>query len=168
MPRKARKNDLRPVWRLDGDRRRFAALLRSVMTRRQMTASVLSREAGVTEEAISQYLRGRNLPMVSTATRLADVLMDKTLLDFVIRMRTVNCVVCGQTMVRARHRELLYCSRFCQNLGKKGVGRNVRPDPRMAAIHEMCRACEPEGICRTFDCPLRAFSPLPFVERRAA
>lgn len=30
------------------------------------------------------------------------------------------------------------------------------------AIDAMCRDCEPQGICRTADCPLRAFSPLPF------
>lgn len=30
------------------------------------------------------------------------------------------------------------------------------------AIDLMCRGCEPEGLCRTADCPLRAFSPLPF------
>jgi hypothetical protein len=30
------------------------------------------------------------------------------------------------------------------------------------AIDGMCRGCEPEGVCRTADCPLRAFSPLPF------
>lgn len=30
------------------------------------------------------------------------------------------------------------------------------------AIDTMCRGCEPEGICRTAECPLRAFSPLPF------
>jgi hypothetical protein len=31
------------------------------------------------------------------------------------------------------------------------------------AIDDMCRACEPEGLCRTEDCPLRAFSPLPLA-----
>lgn len=31
-----------------------------------------------------------------------------------------------------------------------------------AAIDAMCGSCEPEGICRTPDCPLRAFSPLPY------
>lgn len=30
------------------------------------------------------------------------------------------------------------------------------------AIDAMCGDCEPAGICRTADCPLRAFSPLPF------
>jgi hypothetical protein len=29
------------------------------------------------------------------------------------------------------------------------------------AIGAMCRACEPEGVCRDEDCPLRPFSPLP-------
>lgn len=30
-----------------------------------------------------------------------------------------------------------------------------------SAIAAMCQACEPEGICRLEDCPLRPFSPLP-------
>lgn len=29
------------------------------------------------------------------------------------------------------------------------------------AVDAMCRSCEPEGVCRTADCPLRGFSPLP-------
>lgn len=33
------------------------------------------------------------------------------------------------------------------------------------AIAEMCRACEPEGLCRTAGCPLRAVSPLPLETR---
>jgi hypothetical protein len=30
------------------------------------------------------------------------------------------------------------------------------------AIDAMCNDCEPQGVCRTADCPLRSFSPLPF------
>ena len=29
-----------------------------------------------------------------------------------------------------------------------------------SAVDAMCRACEPEGICRTLECPLRPYSPL--------
>jgi hypothetical protein len=35
----------------------------------------------------------------------------------------------------------------------------------VAGIEAMCRACEPEGLCRTPECPLRAFSPLPEASR---
>lgn len=31
------------------------------------------------------------------------------------------------------------------------------------AIAAMCGACEPEGVCRTVECPLRQFSPLPLA-----
>jgi transcriptional regulator with XRE-family HTH domain len=34
------------------------------------------------------------------------------------------------------------------------------------AIAAMCAECEPEGVCRTEACPLRAFSPLPLEGRR--
>ncbi len=36
-----------------------------------------------------------------------------------------------------------------------------RSQTLVAAIAAMCASCEPEGLCRTEDCPLRAFSPLP-------
>lgn len=31
------------------------------------------------------------------------------------------------------------------------------------AIDAMCRGCEPDGVCRLADCPLRPFSPLPLA-----
>ena len=37
-----------------------------------------------------------------------------------------------------------------------------------AAIADMCRDCEPQGTCRTPDCALRAFSPLPLAVHRSA
>jgi hypothetical protein len=36
---------------------------------------------------------------------------------------------------------------------------------RQDAIAAMCQECEPEGLCRTADCPLRQFSPLPMAVR---
>lgn len=33
------------------------------------------------------------------------------------------------------------------------------------AIGAYCRECEPEGLCRVVDCPLRALSPLPLATR---
>jgi len=41
-----------------------------------------------------------------------------------------------------------------------------RGDELQAAIDEMCRSCEPEGMCRTPDCALRLFSPLPLQGRQ--
>lgn len=34
-------------------------------------------------------------------------------------------------------------------------------DATRALIDAMCRSCEPDGVCRTADCPLRPASPLP-------
>lgn len=39
---------------------------------------------------------------------------------------------------------------------------------RDAAIADMCAGCEPGGLCRMADCPLRPFSPLPLVSHDAA
>lgn len=38
-----------------------------------------------------------------------------------------------------------------------------RIDGYAEAIDTMCRTCEPEGLCRDGECPLRAFSPLPLA-----
>ncbi|MES2210932.1 MAG: hypothetical protein V4515_12240 [Chloroflexota bacterium] len=38
----------------------------------------------------------------------------------------------------------------------------------LGAIADMCASCEPEGACRTADCALRAFSPLPLATHRTA
>lgn len=35
-----------------------------------------------------------------------------------------------------------------------------------AAVEAMCRACEPDGVCRDEPCPLRSVSPLPFIPVR--
>jgi hypothetical protein len=32
------------------------------------------------------------------------------------------------------------------------------------SVDAMCRGCEPEGVCRTEECPLRNFSPLPLAK----
>lgn len=42
-----------------------------------------------------------------------------------------------------------------------------RAEVQGLAIDAMCRGCEPEGACRTPDCPLRPFSPLPLAQRDA-
>jgi hypothetical protein len=36
-------------------------------------------------------------------------------------------------------------------------------DRHLMSVERMCRECEPEGICRNSDCPLRSVSPLPYV-----
>lgn len=38
----------------------------------------------------------------------------------------------------------------------------------LEAIAAMCRDCEPEGVCRTPDCPLRPHSPLPLARHAIA
>lgn len=39
-------------------------------------------------------------------------------------------------------------------------------DELRAAVDRMCRQCEPDGICKAYDCPLRTVSPLPLNDRR--
>lgn len=39
-------------------------------------------------------------------------------------------------------------------------------EAHLTAVEAMCRSCEPEGLCRNEECPLRSVSPLPYVPMR--
>lgn len=86
-------------------------------------------------------------------------------------------IYCGPTCRDLAAQEKLASSRI-RKAGQTDDGRQTRAaimrlrsgiriaEDRAAelagAIDAMCRDCEPGGVCRTADCPLRAFSPLPF------
>ena len=98
---------------------------------------------------------------------------------------------CGRTFRNDTGAPRKYCSSMCQRInenlriasrrrrqaGQTGSKRsanaavaNLRSGLSIAdergrllesAIAAMCAGCEPEGVCRVEDCPLRPFSPLP-------
>jgi transcriptional regulator with XRE-family HTH domain len=148
--------------------RAYAAVLARALARRGETSRSLAQAAGVSEAAISQYLQGKFLPNVPIAMKMADYLMDNLILDMLVRLRTVTCQICGKDAYQSRGTIRKFCSRDCQLLAHKGLTRRYVEDERDAAIAAMCRACEPEGVCQTADCPLRGFSPLPYEAGRAA
>ena len=89
---------------------------------------------------------------------------------------------CSDDCVRIKNK-LLSTARANRQVGQSGswspsaavAVRTARSGLRIAderagllsdAIAAMCAGCEPEGVCRTADCPLRSFSPLPLEAHR--
>lgn len=87
---------------------------------------------------------------------------------------------CTQTCTQLAENQRM-ASRRLRQAGQTGDGRHraagiaqLRSAARIAderavmaetAIAAYCRECEPEGLCRQEECPLRAFSPLPLATR---
>ncbi len=142
--------------------RRFDAVLHRALLRRGMGTRALAAAIGVSAPAVRYWRRGEYLPSMEMAERLADVLGEPAILDAVRAARTGTCRLCGRgRLIRISSRRY-YCSDRCRRLAEKGVTPKV-PDERDVAIAHFCAQCEPEGLCRDIDCPLRPVSPLPFA-----
>lgn len=107
------------------------------------------------------------------------------------RTRTCHRRACPRSFRNEGGNRKIYCSEMCRRIaenervtsrrlrqagqtGSERPARNAvermrsglaiaedRSQMLAQAIGAMCVGCEPEGICRTADCPLRPFSPLP-------
>lgn len=142
---------------------RFAARMRKAMEEQGYTRASLAREMGVTPTMVGYWRAGRYLPPLPVAAQLAEVLDDGKLRSMVVEARTVRCGNCGKTFDREQTRAT-YCSPACQRRAHLKGG--TKFDPRQEAIDDMCRGCEPEGICRDDSCALRPFSPFLFTPAR--
>jgi hypothetical protein len=112
------------------------------------------------------WLQGRYLPSLERAAQMADILDAPAILEMTRSASVGTCLVCMTPFARNATRRN-YCSVRCRTDYAKGVRRTDRPVSEQA-IAAYCRGCEPEGLCRTEDCALRAFSPFLFVPRTAA
>jgi hypothetical protein len=113
---------------------------------------------------------GRMLPRHETAIRLADALSWPRLRTLAEDARRKTCVVDGIAFIDDSGSDnRRYCSTSCHEVADKArsgrptrvtaAGAERRAERLSAAVVAMCLACEPEGVCRTADCPLRAVSP---------
>lgn len=153
--------------------REFGRHLATALAKRRMPKRELAREAGVTRSAIRNYLAGLNLPTFQTAERIAEALDWPGLMEVLARTREYVCPIDKRRFVFNGQSRRTYCSPECQHVAEKQrSGRKTRQAADGAirrlqlvqgAVDAMCRSCEPEGRCRTGDCPLRAVSPLPLV-----
>lgn len=141
------------------------------MAERGYTMTQVATASGCTRQNIRELMEGR-VPGPTVADRLAQVLDDPQLLQMVLAARRIRCVVCNRTVIAQTFRRR-YCSATCNNVART-LGRRAPTETEQAllwernglavAVEAMCRSCEPEGICRTQECPLRAVSPLPYSE----
>lgn len=140
---------------------RFATILRTEMRARSLTRDALAAKVGVSGTMIGYYTRARYLPRPDIAEKLADVLDSDALAKSAAEGRRIRCAVCGRTTWRGVTRRR-YCSDECWAKGK-----DLHPNgatAERAAIDAFCMGCEPGGLCRTPDCVLQPFSPLPLIQ----
>lgn len=156
---------------------RFAAALRSAMAAKEVGAVRLARATGVSASAIGQYRMANNIPTIEVASRLAAVLGSESLVRLAEAARTIACEVCGRTIAVEAGSPRRFCSEPCRKIkGKRTQGVPARDRAvvaeRMLTMHrsavaEMCRGCEPTGVCHTIDCALRPVSPFQMAPRIA-
>ena len=148
-----------------GEAHAFGRALAASMRRRGASQGTLARAIGTSQAAVYHYLRGTHLPTLVVADRMAEALMDEGLVMLACQLRTRRCALasCGRAFTQSSGAPALYCGAACRNLARKGVSVQRPESDERRAIARMCRGCEPTGVCRTAECPLRAFSPLPMV-----
>lgn len=137
----------------------YSARLRHMMRQRGMTRTELAKAIGVSAATIGNYMRCYYMPRPDLGKLVAEVLDDTRLEELAANGRKIRCAVCGRTTWRGVTRRR-YCSFECWSKGASGVETSAP----QAAIDAFCFGCEPEGLCRTPECALQPFSPLPLVE----
>ena len=135
----------------------------------------LAKAVGIHESGVVQLRNGYRMPSVQNAARFADALTSPHLLTLCTKLRTTECTICGKAYVEdhAGGHKQLACSPRCKwNLRYRRERKTRwqkldfwrrRFEDAQALIDEMCWDCEPEGACRTPECPLRDGSPLPLL-----
>jgi transcriptional regulator with XRE-family HTH domain len=156
----------------------FALLLRRALSRRGYTQARLAREIGLSPRAIGQWLRGDSVPTLAHVKLAADLLAFPSLADAAVKTLRHDCAICGRSFLTHGRRRRV-CGDNCATVLRtrrlrqrrvmfdRAVGNRLREHSE--AVFAFCRACEPEGLCRTASCELRPVSPLPLliqVERR--
>lgn len=155
---------------------RFGRELDKAMRQRRIGRRTLCPAVGVGHSALGMHRAGRILPRHEVAVAYAEALDWPRLASLSREARQRECVVCARPFIDdSGSWNRLYCSPSCQNvMQKKRVGRPTRVAAAGAerrvrmlqtAVDAMCRACEPEGMCRTPECALRGVSPLPLADR---
>lgn len=159
---------------------RWAAELARAMRRRGWSNVRLAREAGMSAPSISAYRTARQMPTLTRAAILSDVLMWPDLLERRVAMATRDCAACGRSFIDAGTKgNGRFCGSACRWTNRTRLARgklDARREVTTRRLHlfearvaVMCGDCTlGDGVCRTEECPLRAVSPLRFVRMSAA
>ena len=164
---------------------RTAALITTARKRKKLQKKQVAEMMGATERWVWAVEAKRHAISYEYAAMMAEVLECPQLMQMVDSLRSKSCPVCFVTFIdttAAMKKE--YCKVLCtrvdvQRREREYQGRwkdrkvmkangEIRVFTRRyldakKAIDAYCRSCEPEGLCRTEDCPLRAQSPLPLA-----
>lgn len=143
------------------------AIIKRAMARRGIRTKALAARVGVTDTMVRFWMSGRYVPSIEHGETLTEVLGDDAIIKAVRHAKVGRCALlsCGRPFEKHWNGgKRVFCSDRCRTTAAARPGE--RRDPRQEAIDAFCRSCEPDGICRTADCPLRAYSPFLFVPLR--
>ena len=142
----------------------YSAALRLALRERNMTRTQLARAVGVSPEAAGNYLRASYIPRPDIADAIAHVLVSPRLAELASSGRRIRCAICGRATWRGQTRRR-YCSKDCWEKSRINSSQSIPPGHSIiqAAVDAFCGSCEPEGVCRTPECALQPFSPLPLI-----
>ena len=144
---------------------RYSAALRDEMDRRGMNSITLARAIGVSCTAVGYYRQARYIPRPEIAGKIAEALTSTRLAGMTTMGAVIRCDQCGRERFRGTTRRR-YCSNECRTVANQ-LGLKQPVSQIQSAVDLFCRACEPEGVCRTAGCQLQPFSPLPLARRVA-
>lgn len=152
----------------------IAAEIRNAMTARNLSTTQLAEKAGLSRSTVDRALQGRRSSHL-TYVALAEALSWDSIGNYSRRLHTFICATCGTEAVDLGigRKERRYCQTRCNWVAIKrrrrtetAAGRVFvarRLSEHQAAVAAFCQSCEPDGLCRQADCPLRPVSPLPCV-----
>jgi transcriptional regulator with XRE-family HTH domain len=160
--------------------RRFGLELDRAVRLRGVSLRSLAVRAGVSRSLLYFYREGVSLPTLEAAGRLAEELDCRRLVAIAEEARSGTCELCARAFTStAGAGNRRFCSDDCRRIAyehrtrkRPARDRAVRAERtaarHVAAVDAFCRACEPDGACRTPECPLRVVSPLPLARGRVA
>lgn len=148
--------------------KRLGARLTKALHDGKISKRGLALELGTARSLVTMWCKGDALPSLEVAAKLARAVGDDEILALARAARVLTCPVDQREFEWRGGGNALYCSDRCRKIGANANSR--KPPVTMLegqiaelrqAVGDYCRGCEPEGVCRTFDCPLRGVSPLP-------
>lgn len=150
----------------------FATVLRDTIAARGMSLADVRRATGISESTVHYWLTGDRMPTLAKADHMADVLGNAGIARAAAQALQRRCVRCRRKFYAAakQRNHTRYCGNTCRQAVARARARRAEPTARRVRVAKMeraivtfCRECEPDGICRTAECPLRAFSPFPLA-----
>lgn len=156
---------------------RLSLVVRTAMAERGVTVKEAAAAIGIRPEALSMIRFGHVRPSHDTAIHLSEFLMWPEIAQLSEAIHARNCEVCGRRYInRSDGGRRRYCTKRClttasvrRNREKRGNTIHLqarRFREATEAIAKFCGDCEWDGVCKTPDCALRAFSPLPLARTR--